>query len=237
MTIRTFSIAAAFAMSLAPGLSGYATAQDAENPVVVELYTSQGCSSCPPADKLLHELAGREGVIALALHVDYWDYIGWEDVFADPKHADRQRAYSQKAGKRMIYTPQMIIDGQSHVIGNKPMAVADELRAHGEAKNPIKVTLQRNGQQVSIAAMGEATGIMDVHLVRYAAEETVEITRGENRGKTLSYANIVREFRTLGRWDGASPLDLKADAPGDLPVVVLIQQSGHGPILGAAALR
>ena len=112
MKILISMVFAAFAAISVP-----ATAQ---SPVVVELFTSQGCSSCPPADKLMHELAKRDDVIALALHVDYWDYIGWKDVFAQPEFTARQRAYARLGNRKMIYTPQMVINGRDHVVGSNP---------------------------------------------------------------------------------------------------------------------
>ncbi|MGX9354329.1 DUF1223 domain-containing protein [Roseobacteraceae bacterium S113] len=206
-------------------------------PVVVELYTSQGCSSCPPADALLHELSAREGVIALALHVDYWDYIGWKDEFADPAHAVRQRAYARRASKSMIYTPQMVIQGADHVVGTKPMKIADILAGHQANANPVRVTLSKTGSTLSIQADGEAGGAMDVHLVRYSPKETVRITRGENRGKTLSYANIVRDWTSVGTWNGQGTYTQKVDISGDLPIAVIVQARDYGAILGASALR
>jgi hypothetical protein len=109
-------------------LSAPSLAQD--RPVLVELFTSQGCSSCPPADALLHKLARRDDVVALALHVDYWDYIGWKDTFAKAAHSARQRAYAREAGRRMVYTPQMIINGADHVVIGRPISTApDPVRA------------------------------------------------------------------------------------------------------------
>ena len=126
-------------LAVAAGLS--ATAANAgDRPVVIELYTSQGCSSCPPADALLNELAGRDDVIALAMHVDYWDYIGWKDIFANPAHTVRQRAYANADGQRMIYTPQMIVGGKDHVVGYKPMHLAKLIETHGDL--PVVVDIQ-----------------------------------------------------------------------------------------------
>lgn len=208
-----------------------------DHPVVLELFTSQGCSSCPPADKLLHELAERDDVIALALHVDYWDYIGWKDIFANPAFTDRQKGYARAAGSRSIYTPQMVIGGTEHVVGYKPMKVADILRAQSEAQQVVDVRLTRNDTGVNIAATTQTAQPMVIHLVRYQPSQTVEIERGENRGKTLEYANIVREWHVVGQWDGADDLSLEADVSGDMPVVVLVQRAKSGAVLGAARLR
>ena len=207
------------------------------HPVVVELYTSQGCSSCPPADELLHELADRDDVIALALHVDYWDYIGWKDSFADPAHTQRQRAYARAAGSRAIYTPQMIIGGKDHVIGTKPMQVADLLRMHSNQTPEVEITLQRNGDRIVVEAASKMPQPMIVQLVRYNPQAEVSIKRGENAGRTLSYANIVTEWRVLTEWDGETPLLTTEAIEGEAPVVVIVQRSGHKEILAADQIR
>jgi len=209
-------------------------------PVVVELFTSQGCSSCPPADKLLHELAKRDDVIALALHVDYWDYIGWKDVFAKPGHTARQKAYAVSAGRRSVYTPQMIIDGSDHVVGNHPVDVADLVRAHADRARAVVLEVRREGTdglRIDLRAQGRAAAPMIVQLVRYIPQQTVEIKRGENAGKSLSYANIVSDWDILAEWDGRAPLVIEAKVPGKNPVVVLVQHKGPGMIEAAAHLR
>lgn len=214
-----------------------AVAEEVRGPVVVELYTSQGCSACPPADEMMHALAERDDVIALALHVDYWDYIGWKDVFARPEHAERQRGFAARAGKNMVYTPQMVIDGVAHVVGNKPVRVTEILMKHAEAPDPVAVSVARDGDAVTIRAQGRVSETVDVHLVRFVRKQSVAITRGENRGKTISYANVVRDWSVLTQWSGRSPLELRVALSDDLPLAVLIQHPDHGAILGAAALR
>ncbi len=218
-------------------MAGTAGAQG--TPVVVELYTSQGCSSCPPADAILQELAGRDDVIALALHVDYWDYIGWKDVFADPAHAERQRAYAAAGNRRSIYTPEMIVQGSTDIVGAKPMKLSEAIAAHARIPAPVALNVSRQGDLLRIKAevVGVVPGSMTVHLLRYAASKTTEIKRGENRGKTLNYNNIVEGWTVLGQWDGRAPLDLTADVTGEKPVVVIVQQQNAGPIMAAARLR
>lgn len=212
-----------------------AIAQD--GPVVIELYTSQGCSSCPPADAMLHELAARDDVIALALHVDYWDYLGWKDEFGRPENTERQHAYARSFRATTVYTPQMVFNGQDDVVGSRAMQVMDLLQAHQRRGNSVEVTLARRGERVIINADADARGDYVVQLVRYIPEQTVDVRRGENAGKTLSYANIVTSWDYISRWDGRAPLALDAAAPGDAPIVVIVQQRGYGPILGAAELR
>ena len=212
----------------------------AEGPVVVELFTSQGCSSCPPADALLAEISKRDDIIALALHVDYWDYIGWKDQFADPEHTVRQRGYSHASGRRSIYTPQMIIGGKDHVIGSRPMKLAELIEAHRKLQPSAKVALERKSGRVTIRVTPTDRlpgGITVVQLVTYTPHETVEIRRGENAGRTFTYYNIVRNFVEVGRWDGHGVYRATVRVPEDIPVAVLVQHGQHGPILGAAQLR
>ncbi|WP_074255783.1 DUF1223 domain-containing protein [Vannielia litorea] len=211
----------------------------AEPPVVVELYTSQGCSSCPPADEILARLAKKPGVIALALHVDYWDYIGWKDAFARPEHTKRQKAYAAKAGARTIYTPQMVIGGIDHVVGARPMDVVDLLGIHKARPPVMQLTARRVGEDVQIDGTPPvpAQGALLVQLVRYAPEQTVAIERGENAGLTMSYANIVRDWQVLGEWDGSAALEMRVAAPGEAPAVVIVQKPGPGAIVAAARVK
>lgn len=209
------------------------------HPVVVELYTSQGCSSCPPADALMEDLVKRDDVIPLALHVDYWDYIGWKDIFGNPAFTKRQRGYARAAGHRMIYTPQMIVDGQDHVVGNKPMQLADLVMKHKALPVSVTLDLERQGDRLTVLGTADAAfqGEVVVQLVRYLPQQTVEITRGENAGKTITYYNVVTEWQVIGTWDPATPLAMQADISGDLPVVVILQEPGHHAIVAAARLR
>ena len=221
---------------VAQGLAASA-AQAQELPVVVELYTSQGCSSCPPADALMEELAARGDVIALSLHVDYWDYIGWADSFAQPAYGDRQRAYAQAAGEHMVYTPQMIIGGTHHVIGTDAMALMDAMREHAALPVAVNLDLRRNGTTLQISASTEMPGAMLVQVVRYAPEQSVDIERGENAGRRLTYVNVVTSWQVLGRWDGLAPLTLETAMSGNEPVVVIVQEDGPGRILAAKRLN
>ncbi|MXX90796.1 MAG: DUF1223 domain-containing protein [Boseongicola sp. SB0665_bin_10] len=229
---RLMPIAAALWMAA----SGIAAAGQT---VVVELFTSQGCSSCPPADRILSELAGRDDVIALALHVDYWDYLGWKDKFAIPGHTDRQRSYVRAIGKNTIYTPQMVIGGRDHVIGSRPMKISRLLQKHAAQDARVNVVARRNGDQISIEATPAGTAALPavIDLVTYVPEATVDVLRGENAGRTLTYHNIVRDWARLGTWNGKSAFRATAQVPEGVPVVVLVQARNSGPILGAHRLR
>ena len=217
-------------------LQGAAFAQS-QPVVVVELYTSQGCSSCPPADDFLAMLAMDPSIMPLALHVDYWDYIGWADKFADPKYTDRQKDYAHQAGSRSIYTPQMIVGGLDRVEGYKREETGELIRKHLDAAQDIGLTVDRKGNTVTIRANASSLGgNTTVQLVRYIPSETVNIERGENAGRSITYYNIVKSWQTVGDWSGAEPLDLQANIKGDDPMVVIVQQDGPAYIVAAARL-
>lgn len=220
------------------GLAGTALAQS-QPVVVVELYTSQGCSSCPPADEYMAELVADPRVIPLALHVDYWDYIGWKDKFASPEFTKRQKAYAKAAGSRTIYTPQMIVGGQERVEGHQPDALAALISQHAALSAPVTLNLIRKGGMVLISAEADpplGAGVQ-VQLVRYRPAEQITIESGENAGKTVTYHNIVTSWQNLGLWAGTAPLELEAVAEGEEPVVVILQNEGPAGIVAAARLN
>lgn len=232
------SVFTRFLAPVALAASLFAGAAQAENPVVVELFTSQGCSSCPPADAMLHTLAKRDDVIPLALHVDYWDYIGWKDAFANPAHSDRQRKYAVAGGRRSIYTPQMIVNGETSIVGARGMELADAIQAHKARDTGVTVTLSRNGEtlQINASARGRVPDMV-VHVLRYQNARDVKILRGENAGRHLTYANVVEDWQVLTDWSGREDLQTEMPISGAIPIVVLVQEKGHGPILAAARLH
>ncbi|MPQ94078.1 DUF1223 domain-containing protein [Thioclava sp. JE_KL1] len=215
------------------------------DPVVVELYTSQGCSSCPPADALLKELTDRDDVIALALHVDYWDYLGWKDPFGKPEFSARQKSYAIAAGERTVYTPQMIIAGREALIGPQEAAldtaIARESDAHPEVD--LKITGKGDHYEIALSPVDKLETPAMVQLVRYKPSATVDILRGENAGRTVTYKNIVTSLTGIAEWDGRAPVTLSVDLDGDAPAVVIVQESRPskngplpGPILAAGQL-
>ena len=218
-------------------LAAPAAAQTAPG-VVVELYTSQGCSSCPPADAFLASLSDDPGVIPLALHVDYWDYIGWADSFASPHFTARQKAYAHAEGSKTIYTPQFIVGGRDRVIGNSPGEVAASIVDVMQNGGLVQLWLERRGDAVSIRAVAvkPLSGQMRVQLVRYRPKHDVSIESGENAGHKITYHNIVTSWATVGNWDGRGDFETSAEAPGDQPIVVIVQSEGPGPILAAARI-
>ena len=210
----------------------------AQSPVVVELFTSQGCPSCPPADKLLHELAQRNDVIPLALHVDYWDYIGWKDEFSHPDYAKRQRGYAMQAKRRSVYTPQMIVNGVTDIVGARRMELSKAIAHHADLPSRVELSVNRSGSEILINAQPtNVDGPLIVRMLRYTPQRSAHITRGENAGHTMLYANVTENWTVLAEWDGTTALALTTVVEGDKPVVVLVQQDQHGPILAAVRLR
>ncbi len=217
-----------------------AEAQDRFGPAVVELFTSQGCSSCPPADAMLGELAMRDDVIALALHVDYWDYIGWEDTFASPQMTQRQHNYAHAMGSTVVYTPQIIVGGREHVVGGRAMAVADLIQADLAEPDPVTVSVTREGSRIALEArafMDPPRPMMVVQVVTYSPHEEVQIERGERAGTVGHHFNVVTSWQVVAEWDGAEPFVARIEPQSDRPLVVLVQQAGSGPILGAAQIE
>jgi hypothetical protein len=226
-------------------LAGGATAEEIRSDVrvVVELFTSQGCASCPPADELLTALDRQNDVIALAYHVDYWDYIGWEDTFGQPAFSERQRAYAAGWGSSRIYTPQMVINGDEHVVGSR---VRDVNAAVGTARLDVPVMLQRVDDRLEIT-VPPLVGGEDamIWLVGFIDEANVLIERGENAGSDMLYSQVVTHRQGLGLWDADVGAVIKmpiseALASGATGVAILVQpeESGvPGPVLGAALYR
>jgi hypothetical protein len=220
----------------------------AESPVVVELFTSEGCSSCPPADALLVKLGQLSGtqvpdVIILGEHVDYWNHIGWTDRFSSPQFSLRQQGYAQHFGLASPYTPQMVIDGERQFVGNDSAQVAREITAAVKEEKPAKVSLTRlhgDAFQVSVRS-SSAKG--KVFLAVTEDSLSTEVKGGENNGRTLHHAGVVRELRTLG-WLSNGSFDKQVEVPikrewnpANLKLVVFTQQGDFRRILGAASLR
>jgi hypothetical protein len=220
-----------------------ATAGPAADPqVVVELFTSQGCSSCPPADELLTELAERPDVVALSLHVDYWDYIGWKDPYASPQYTARQQRYGEALNLRYVYTPQIVVDGRINVVGSRRAEVLSAIETAAKRDKPIDITFGTGNGGMVIIPEGHAPDEgATVWLAVYDRAHVTEIKRGENAGRKLRNANVVRSFERLGTWTGARleiPLDLAgARARGRDGCAVIVQQGRAGPVLAAAAMN
>ena len=213
---------------------------------VLELYTSQGCSSCPPADALLRSYVARQDVIALSFPVDYWDYLGWKDTFAKAKFTERQRAYGRQRGDGKIYTPQMVVDGLAHTIGSSSSEIDQAIGANAAkfARSRVPVVMRSEGGQLIIEAGNAPDGSelreANIWLAMVQPEGEIPVRAGENRGRTLKYYNVVRELTPVGMWSGKAMtvrLDRESIAqPGAESSAVLLQ-SKSGQIIGAAMLK
>ncbi|HEX3651599.1 MAG TPA: DUF1223 domain-containing protein [Rhizomicrobium sp.] len=213
-----------------------------KRPIVVELYTSQGCSSCPPADALLGQLAMRKDVLAVSLPVTYWDMLGWRDTLASDSNTRRQKAYARELGRGGVYTPQIIVDGASDVVGSRTQAVASAIAARASDMQTVPVELEANHQQVHIAvgpASDHGSHEAIIWLFGILPQATVSISDGENSGRTITYHNVVRQIRAVGTWRG-QPISVslpraEAGPPHD-GIAVIVQQGGYGRVLGAALM-
>lgn len=217
----------------APALAG-------SDKVVVELFTSQGCSSCPPADRLLGELAARDDVIALSFHVDYWNYLGWDDPFSSVISTNRQRAYRAAFGLRYVYTPQIVVGGVAQEVGShrgKVLRAIERLRGGRQ----IKVDISHPDKKTAIVNVGAGAapaGPATVWLFAYDKSHSTEIRRGENSGVRLVNTNVVRETRKIGEWNGRN---LKITLPIAMMGIdkqdgcaIVVQSTDGGQIYGAA---
>lgn len=227
-----------------PALAASWPAESQGPPTVVELFTSQGCSSCPPADAILAELAERQDVVAIAYHVTYWDYLGWKDPFATKWGTERQVRYVRALGLHNRYTPQMVVDGARDVVGSRRDAVNAALTASREAagsrvdiafsRDPATGTLLVGLPEISAAAPAELL------LIRYAGRRETDVLRGENGGRTLTNTHIAREVRHLGSWVGAAVelrVPVTQESSGDgAGYAILLQDRKAGRIIGAAKL-
>ncbi len=252
MRFRNFLLACLSAtgavLASASSLSSATTDPDSGLPAtpvraVVELFTSQGCSSCPPADALLKILADDPSIIALSLPVDYWNYLGWKDTFASPRNTERQRNYARARGDGAIYTPQAIVNGILHVNGaSKPdieNAIDVTLKTAGPQQIPVRFWQERNTLNFAMGgeAQGHAPREATIWLGVVQTSGSVDIKQGENEGKTLTYTNIVRELTPIGLWKG-QPLVVQLPRAALMQaevqkIVVLVQEGRSGPIIGA----
>jgi hypothetical protein len=219
-------------------------AQDEERLTVIELFTSQGCSSCPPADAALKSMRNRPNILTLSWAVDYWDRLGWEDTYASPNHTKRQVAYNKRFGRGGVYTPQMIFDGSFQSIGSQNSAIRDAIeKSRNVDRLNIQPTLTPAGETITLAlpATGGISDTVAIRVVWYLSDAEVEISRGENEGRVLHYTNVVRGSDMLPDWDGSSQSLSLNIADGislgaDHVAVLLHDGYLHGKIIGAASM-
>jgi hypothetical protein len=248
MRLPGFTLTALLGALSAVGASaGIASAQPR---AVVELFTSQGCSSCPPADKVLGELANDQSILALSLPIDYWDYLGWKDTLARAPHTARQRGYAAMRGDRQVYTPQTVVNGSVHVLGSDRDAIESAIKKTqklpGTLSVPVKVLVNGDRVNVAVPASDQPVASSEVWMCALSRSVPVAIGRGENRGRTVTYHNVVRKWVRLGPWAGTAQTwtvtKSELGSEGADAVAVLIQAGtveSPGTMLGAAtaALR
>lgn len=222
------ALSALFAAGLAAPLAGPARAA----PVVLELFTSQSCSSCPPADALLAELAREPGVLALDFHVDYWNYLSWHDKFSMPEATARQRSYAAKLGAD-VYTPQIVVNGAAEAVGSRRADIARLIDAARTAPPGPSLALAADAHGVRVE-IGAGQGRAELLLVGFDAEHTTQVAAGENGGRTLREVNVVRDLVPAGDWHGAARALIAVRPKGERVAALL--QAADGRILAAASL-
>ena len=218
------------------------TPSAADPRAVVELFTSQGCSSCPPADKVLGELAKDPTVIALSLPVDYWDYLGWKDTLADSRFSARQKAYSGMRGDRDVYTPQAVVNGSVHVLGSDQSGIEQAaVRTRTDGVMSVPVTLTKSGKQIDVAIAAANGRSGEIWICAISKQVPITISRGENRGHQITYHNVVRSVLKVGDWNGKAgswSMPLENIARDGIDAAAVYIQDGNrdrpGPMLGAA---
>ncbi|MCB1497176.1 MAG: DUF1223 domain-containing protein [Bauldia sp.] len=243
MSTATKTIAA---LVFGTGLAAGTVSALAETKAVVELFTSQGCSSCPPADALIADYAKRDDVLALSYPVDYWDYLGWKDTLANHENTERQRSYAAARGDRQVYTPQVVVNGREHMVGSNRSAIDGAIdRLAGSLSVPITLTAGSDTTKVTIGSANVGTPDKGmIWLAMYDDPVTVPIARGENSGRSITYTNVVRKLRPIAMWKGE---EMTVELPkselmhADVSRCAVILQTElpdglPGPILGAAAI-
>jgi hypothetical protein len=227
---RTAALFAGFMASALPAAAD--PQQPPSRPVVVELFTSQGCSSCPPADALLRELSRRDDVLALGFHISYWDRLGWKDPLSSEASTERQRSYARRLNGGQIYTPQIVVEGSGDMVGSDRAAVLAEL----DVARPVAAAAVIFAPDRHSVRIGAGTGNASVLLVRFIRHQTTEVAAGENAGRILQDANGVRTFTTLGDWTGPAR-DFPIEPPAAGEGLAVLVQTPDGRILGTGVVN
>ncbi|AWI59220.1 DUF1223 domain-containing protein [Sinorhizobium fredii] len=237
----------ALTIGLLGAISGTAAADNGKTfKGVVELFTSQGCSSCPPADAALKKLIDEGDVVALAYHVDYWNYLGWTDTLATKENTERQYAYARMLGRSGVYTPQVVLNGRDHMNGSDLQAIKTRLTTMSASGGGLAVPVDASmgGEEISIK-VGAGEGKANVVVVYFDRAREVKVERGENKGKEIAYWHAVKDIQTIGMWDGKPaqftlPASVLIEGRGNSGCAILLQSMKDaetpGPIIGAATL-
>lgn len=246
MSSRRFAFGLLLALSASWPAAAEDTVQHGTTPLgVVELFTSQGCRSCPPADKALGDLVQQGGVVALSYHVDYWNYLGWQDTLATPDNTARQYAYARSLGRSGVYTPQAVINGLDHVPGSDMQAITSKIKGLHEVGRgmEVPVSARQRGDEINID-IGSGDGTADVVMVYFKHQQNVDVLKGENKGKTFTYWNSVTDIQTVGMWHGKDmslvlPAKVMKSGKSDGCAVLLQRSNDKGEpsaIVGATVL-
>ncbi|WP_245409911.1 DUF1223 domain-containing protein [Pararhizobium haloflavum] len=243
MLFKSVIPAVLIAISTSLTMPKEAAAEDHTPIGVVELFTSQGCSSCPPADAVLADIAADGEILALSYHVDYWNYLGWKDTLATPDNSQRQHAYAKMLERKSVYTPQAVINGRTHLNGsdkNGIMEAVDTMRREEEGMR-VDVSIDRSSDSLTIE-VEEGSGKANLVLLVFDRENVVAIDEGENSGRAITYVNSVRSIHVVGIWKGKPlTLELPASIVEDwstqncaVLVQTMVEKGVPGPIIGAA---
>lgn len=236
-TLTFFCTAIFWSQYIYASLDDNLLSKNEENPIVIELYTSQSCSSCPPADRILSEISDKPGVITLGFHVTYWDHLQWKDSLSRKFATERQHDYSDKAGGRRVYTPQMIVNGTTQFVGSNKGDLAKAIK-DSRPVLPLSIARDRNYININLPNIQNFKGSAHIWLYALQKNYTQTMPSGENKGKTVNYSSAVLYEESLGRWNGIQKITStpvpKINNIDSL--VVLVQQDAHGPIIAAGRL-
>lgn len=240
-------VALRIAMAVTICSATFSSAAQAGPKTVIELFTSQGCSSCPPADALLQKYAARDDIIALSLPVDYWDNLGWKDTLANPANTKRQRLYAETRGDGQVYTPQTIVNGGPHAVGSSEISINQAIEKTASALQrdhvDIRLRISADGLLIDVGPAQATSPLRPAKLVLALVQQKGEVAigRGENSGRTVTYHNVVRFLRQIGNWSGAAEqvrVPISDLAGQDVQMaVVMLQDDGPGPIVGAESIN
>lgn len=242
---RSFLVSALASAALLLGVSGFASAKQQGHKNVLELFTSQGCSSCPPADALLKTLSTQDNIIALTMPVNYWDHLGWKDTLAKEAFTKRQYEYADARGDREIYTPQMVVNGIAHVVGSRPDAIDTAIENTDRLLGPVSVAMSLDHEagriELTAGAAPEGSSYRSgkIWVACYSKSVDVAIKQGENTGQKIAYTNVVRALIPAGNWSGEAT-KLTVDLPSSMDfdgVAIFLQADDSHAIIGAAQIR
>jgi hypothetical protein len=234
MKARYFILSALVLTAFALSVSTRAAAPVADSPVVLELFTSQGCSSCPPADDLLTELSSDPSLLPLSFHIDYWDNLGWKDVFSSPENSKRQWNYAHSIGMSSVFTPQLIVDGKTSVVGSHVWDVRSAIAAARKDSHSVRLKLAPQSSRFVLNIDNGSSGSVELWEIRFKTRATTDVKRGENGGRTMASVNNVTGIKKLDMKTDTQSFEIASLDGTDDGIAVIAQAPGQGEILGSA---